>query len=171
MLLGFRELHEDDAHPWRFNYAGYGKPKLKQWMSKIIKQADALLATMFAMGEAGRLEGDGLAVDGTVKVSRKHRLLLEALGLEISAGPDATEVRHNGYPELFAAWTWMATRPGASLLDFSRCFFRHGYRYARDIYRRLSGNEAAFDRLEAYLLENGHAWVDNWDGRQLSLDY
>jgi hypothetical protein len=65
----------------------------------------------------------------------------------------------------------MATRPGASVLDFSRCFFRQGYPYARDVYRRLSGSEAAFDRLEAYLLENGYARTDNWDGRQLSLDY
>ena len=165
-----RDLHDDDAHPNRFNAGAYGKPKLKDWMRKPIKQLDSLLATMFAMGEAGRLEGGGLVVGGAVKVSKKHRLLLEALGLDVSAGPDGIVVRHDGYPELFAAWTWMATRPGASLLRFSRCLFREGYSYASEIYGRLSGNEAAFRRLEAYLIENGYTRVDNWNG-QIALDY
>ncbi len=64
----------------------------------------------------------------------------------------------------------MATRPKASLLDFSRCLFREGYPYARDIYARLSGNEVAFRRLERYLIENGYTRMDNWDGT-LTLDY
>ena len=77
---------------------------------------------------------------------------------------------HAGYPEMLQAWTWMAARPGAALLDFSRCLLREDYSYASDIYARLSGNEAAFRRLEGYLTENGYTRMDNWDGT-LTLDY
>ncbi|MCU0520645.1 MAG: hypothetical protein MUF84_08140 [Anaerolineae bacterium] len=169
-MLLVSELHEDDAYPNRFNGAAYGKPKLRDWMRKPIKEVDGLLATMVAMGEAGRLEGDRLVVGAEVKVSRKARLLLQALGLEVSAAPDGIVLRHDEYPELFPAWIWMATRPGASQLSFSRCLFREGHPYAGETYGRLSGNEAAFQRLEAYLIENGYTRVCNWDG-EVSLDY
>jgi hypothetical protein len=71
---------------------------------------------------------------------------------------------------MFAAWKWMASRPGASVMAFSRCMFDPDHSYASDVFRRLSGCEGAFDVLERYLLETGHRRVDCRDGG-LTVDY
>ena len=122
------------------------------------------------MGKSGQVDENTLVVDVSVKISKTHQLLLEQLGLHQRTESDRTALSHDDYAEMFPAWAWMARRPGTSLLDFSRCLFREGYPYARDIYARLSGNEVAFRRLERYLIENGYTRMDNWDGT-LTLDY
>jgi hypothetical protein len=163
-------LHEDDAHTHRFNKGADNKPKLKGLMRRTIKKVDALLMFFFQAGQSGQVEGNTLVVDGSVKMSKRHRLLSEQLGLHQRTESDRTVLSHDDYAEMFQAWTWMATRAGASLLDFSRCLFRESYPYASDIYARLSGNEVAFRRLERYLIENGYTRMDNWNGT-LTLDY
>jgi hypothetical protein len=168
--LMFSTLHEDDAHTRRFNKGADNKPKLKHLMRRAIKQVDALLMTFFQLGQSGQVDANTLVVDVSVSLTKKHRILSEQLGLHLVTAPDRTLLSHDEYAEMFQAWTWMATRPGASLLSFSRCLFRESYPYARDIYARLSGNEGAFRRLERYLIENRYTRMDNWDGT-LTLDY
>ena len=168
--LMFDTLHEDDAHTRRFNKSADNKPKLKVLMRRATKKIDALLTCYLQAGQSGQVEGNTLVVDASIKMSKRHRLLSEQLGLHTRTAPDRTVLSHDDYAEMFQAWTWMATRPGASLLGFSRCLFRERYPYARDMYARFSGDEAAFRRLERYLIENGYTRMDNWDGT-LTVDY
>lgn len=144
LLLG--RLHEDDAHPNRFNASSYGKPDLKSDMRKATKAVDALLETMLQLGRD----------PAQTKVSRRQREILQHLGVDPAGS----------LPE---AWTWMATRPGSTLLSFSRCLFRPGYPYASHVYSRLLGEEA-FRRLEGWLIEQGYTRFECLDG-SLSLDY
>ncbi len=168
MIFGI--LHEDDAHTHRFNKGADNKPKLKDLMRKAVKEIDGLLMTLYEAARVGQVDSNTLVLDPSVKVSKKHRLLLEQFGLHQAAESSRLVWSHNDYEEMFQAMTWMAMRPNASLLDFSRCLFREGYPYAGEIYARLSGDEMAFHRLEGYLVENGYTRMDNWDGT-LALDY
>lgn len=122
----------DDAYPNRFNRTPYGKPELLMAMKKMRKAVDELLAVMYAMG-AGE----------AVKLNKRQAVVLARLGMA------------PGEP-LPDAWVWMSTRPGASLLAFSRCMFDAEYPYLSDLYARLMGNEAAFRRLEGWMLQHGY---------------
>jgi len=139
-------LHEDDAHPNRATASSYGKPELKVNMRKALKAVHDLLEVMRRLGQD----------PDSIKVNRRQGAILMRLGVD-PAGP------------LPVAWTWMATRPGSTLLSFSRCLFRPGYPYARDVYARLLGEER-FLRLEAWLVERGYSRFECLDGT-LSLDY
>jgi hypothetical protein len=112
-------------------------------MRKAIREVDALLMTLFEVARSGQVDSNTLVIDGSFKVSQKHRLLLEQLGLHQSSEAARTVLSHDDYAEMFQAMTWMATRSNASLLAFSRCLFQEGYPYSSDIYARLSGNEMA----------------------------
>lgn len=142
-----RDLHEDDAYPNRFNRTPYGKPKLIDHMRKTTKAIDALLQTMILMA----------AEPGAAKVSARQRAILERLGVSPSGA-------------LPAAWTWMATRPGSSLLSFSRCLLGAGHPYASAVYARLLEDESAFRRLEGWLIDRGYTRFDYLDGG-MSLEY
>lgn len=168
--LLFSILHEDDAYSQRFNKGADNKPKLKDQMRKAIKEVDAVLVTLFHVARSGQVDSNTLVVDASVKVIKKHWLLFEQLGLHQTSEQGRFVLRHNNYDELFQAMTWMATRPNASLLSFSRCLFLEGYPYASDIYAGLSGNADGFRRLERYLIESGYTRMDNWDGT-ITLDY
>jgi hypothetical protein len=50
----------------------------------------------------------------------------------------------------------MATRQGASLSSFSRCFFKRGYPYVADIFAGKFGDERVYRRLESWMLERGY---------------
>lgn len=162
----FAELHPDDAHPNRFNKSSYGKPRLVGDMRKVLKTVDAFLGTLFALGGEGKPADGSLVFGSPPPAPKKHRALMAALGLQI----DAASLRHPQFPEMAEAWHWMAARPDASLLAFSRCLFDPEYAYTSAIFRRLAGDEAAFDRLEGYLLSNGYLRLDCCEG-QISLDY
>ncbi|NLT42819.1 MAG: hypothetical protein GXX93_09110 [Anaerolineae bacterium] len=139
-------LHEDDAHPNRATAASYGKPDLKINMRKALKAVDGLLETMRRLGQD----------PDSAKISRRQGAILARLGVD-PAGPLPT------------AWTWMATRPGGTLLTFSRCLFQDGYPYAAEVYARLLG-ETSFRRLESSLLAQGYTRFECLDGT-MSLDY
>lgn len=163
-------LHEDDAYSHRFNKGADNKPKLKDWMRKAIKEVDGLVKTLFELARSGQVDSHTLVVDASMKVSKKHWLVFEQLGLHLKSKPGRCVFRHDAYDEMFQAMIWMATRPNASLLSFSRCLFQEGYPYSSGIYSRLSGNEMAFRKLERYLIESGYTRMDNWDGT-ITLDY
>jgi hypothetical protein len=165
-----RELHADDAHTNRFNKGQDNKPKLKDYMRKVLKEVDGLLRTMFLLGQSGWVEGGALVVDADLKISKKHRLILAEVGVPQAIESGRVVVSHADDRDLFSAWTWMASRPGASLLTFSRCMFADGYPYASQIYARLSGDAGAFHRLEGYLVDHGYTRIDNRDG-EVMLDY
>lgn len=127
------QLHEDDAYPNRFNKSAYGKPELLTNMKKFRKEMDALLQGMFQMG-----------IDReAVKLSKRQKAILLRLGIgEAGALPPA--------------WLWMATRPGADPVAFAHCLFDEAYPYVSDLYARLLGDEAAFRKLETWMLDHGY---------------
>lgn len=169
--LLFRELHADDAHTNRFNKGQDQKPKLVITMRKVLKEVESLLAGMFALGQAGRVIGNALVLEDPPRMGKKHRRVFEQVGLRMTEEEAGrVSLTCEGFDELFPAWVWMAARPGTSLLGFSRCLFREGHPYASEVYARLSGDEAAFQRLERYLVDHGYARLDNREGG-IALDY
>lgn len=130
--LFVKTLHEDDAYPTRYKKP-YGKPKLIEYMRKFRKEVDALLEAMFNMGKGAE----------DIRLTKRQRTVLERL----NAAPPSP---------VFSSWAWMATRPGADLISFSHCFFDAERAYASELYRRLLGDERAFDRLESWLLGQGY---------------
>lgn len=140
-------IHEDDAHPYRFNKSSYGKPELRKNMCLFTKAVDELLTVMYQMG-----------IDRTiVKCSKRQRVILERLGIrETDALP--------------APWIWMSTREGANLLAFSRCLFKTDYPYPSNVFARLLGDVDAFHRLEKWLTERGYMQYFYLNG-QMSMDF
>ncbi len=163
-------LHDDDAYPRRFNKSSYQKPKLRTYMQRVLTEVDALLGALFLLGRTGRAEQALLVVDSPPKLKARHRRVMDQLGFRISEEQGKTLLSHNRYTQIPAAWTWMASRPGASVLSFSRCLFNEEYPYAREIYARLSGDEDAYRRLIRYLEDNGYTYLHNLDG-DISMDY
>ena len=130
--IWFSVLHEDDAHPNRnrFNKRAYGKPKLIVNMRKVLKTVDSFLGVLYSLGKEGSLEDNTLVLGDASSVSRKHRTVMAKRGLKLEnselsegaallRGPVPSErfpASHGDFPEMFAAWKWMASRPGASVL-------------------------------------------------------
>lgn len=134
-------LHADDAHPNRFNKSSYGKPALVKDMRKFLGPVDALLAKLFALG-AGQ-EG--------IKLTGREKAVLKRLGIDASAQP-------------FPAWAWMASKPGANLLTFTRCFFRQDYPYVEEVFARLLGDVAALRKLGEWLKARGYTRIPSPEG-------
>lgn len=130
-LLFAPTLHEDDAYPNHYNKVAYGKPELLTNQKKHLKVIDALLQSMFLLGQGE-----------TVKLNKRQKVVLERLGI-------------SNVNELPVAWEWMATRPGADLESFSHCFFKEDYPYTSDIYASLLG-ENDFHKLEKWMIEHGY---------------
>ncbi len=164
--IWFSVLHEDDAHPNRFNKSSYGKPKLIGEMRKVLKTVDSFLSLLFTLGAEGRPQTSALVLRSIPRIPRKQRAAMELLGLKL----DGVVLSHERYPDMFHAWHRMAARPGASVLTFSRCMFDPEYAYTSDIFRRLSGNAKAFDALEAHLRQSGYRRED-CRGGQVTWDY
>jgi len=128
-------LHEDDAFPNRYSKSSYGKPELQANVRKIIKAMDTLLQNLFITGQ-----------DANVMLNKKQMSALSQLGV-------------NSLARVPPAWTWMASRPGASLISFSYCFFKEDYSYSPDIYARLLG-EDAFRKLKRWMVGQGYKQYD-----------
>lgn len=124
-------LHEDDAYPNRFNKTPYGKPELLQNQKKFLKAVDAVVQNLFLLGQ-------GQAVSW----NRRQKAVLDALGLSASALP--------------AAGRWLASRPGADIVDFSHCLFDAAQpAYLPAVYAPLLG-ESGFHTLQDWLGANGY---------------
>lgn len=169
-LLLYTKLNEDDLYTHRFNKAFDNKPKLYGQMQSDTKKMEEFLNVLFEVGISGHIGTDKLIIDNSVKVNKKHLSILEQCGLSSAKENHQTAFFYDHGNEMFRAWKWMATRPGASNLSFSRCLFNSEYSYASDVFSRLLGNEKAFYALEKYLMENGYIRIDNRDN-QIALDY
>ncbi len=123
-------LHEDDAIPNHMTKTAYGKPDLVKNMRRFARDMDTLLLNLFA-----------LAAGQPAALTKRHQAVLARLGIGTA---------------LPAAWTWMATRPGASPVSFAHCFFAAGYPYISGLYARLLGDEAAFRKLEGWMTARGY---------------
>lgn len=149
-LLFVPSLHEDDAYPNRFTKSSYGKPDLQVNMNKFTNTLNALLQNMFLMGQGS-----------DIKLNKRQQAILDRLGI-------------GGSANLPAAWTWLANRPGANTVIFSRCLFKEDYPYTSDIYARLLG-EAGFRKLESWMTERGYKSFDFYEVTasdcKLSLTY
>jgi hypothetical protein len=149
-LLFVSTLHEDDAHPNRFNKSSYGKPDLQKDMKKFIKEMDTLLQNMYLVGQGS-----------VVEFSKRQRNILSKLGI-------------NDFTKLPKAWVWMSSRPEANVVTFSHCLFNKDYPYTSEIYARLLG-ETAFHKLENWMIGQGYKRYDIYkligSDCKLSLSY
>ena len=168
--LLFRALHPDDAYTQRFNKSADRKPELRDTMRKAQKEVDALLDACLALGRSGRLEDGALIIRPAPKVAAKHRRAMEAIGLRLHAADGELRLDHDRGADLFAAWTWLASRPGATRLSFSRCLFKEEHPYALQVYAVLSGDESAYGRLVAHLAAHGYTCLQRL-GEAIELDY
>ena len=130
-LLFISKLHNDDAYPNNISYAAYEKPELRKNILKFTKAINELLMNMFNMGK-------GLT---EIKLNKNQITVLKQIGI--------TDNKN-----LPIAWTWMSTRPGANITDFSHCFFKRNYNYILDIYAKILGDEKAFRMLSDWMLAN-----------------
>jgi len=112
--------------------AAYKKQVRRGHILKFMKSMDALLESMFALGRGE-----------PANLSKRQRVILDRLQI-------------GDFSRLPPAWTWMSTRPEASITAFARCFFRSDYSYAADIYAELFGDERAFRRLDQWLAAHGY---------------
>jgi len=135
-LLFVSILHEDDAFPNRFNKSSYSKPGLLKDMRKFTKSIDELLKNMFLMGQGNN-----------IVINKRYKVILNRLGI-------------NDLNNLPVAWVWMSKRPEASLTTFMYCFFDIDYNYISEIYSRLLGDEAAFQKLENWMVTHGYKRYD-----------
>jgi hypothetical protein len=149
-LLFVASLHEDDAHPNRFNKSSYGKPDLQKNMRKFIKEMDALLQNMYLVAKGS-----------VVKFNKRQQIVLSKLGI-------------NDFSKLPKAWIWMSNCPESNVITFSNCFLKNDYLYTLDIYARLLG-EQAFRKLENWMIEQGYKRFDIYNVTasdcKLSLTY
>ncbi len=178
--LLFPSLHPDDFLTYRFNKSLDGKPKVQATMRAAQKRLDELLNKLIELAQ-GQMEAGRLTVPSAVKIPAAHRRVLSALGVQETRGKD-TVCLDCGNAGLAEAWRWMATREDAVEVSrwvtredvlrllFSRCLFHPAHSYATDIFRPLFENTQAFERLVAFLEENGYERTDNRDGR-VALDY
>jgi hypothetical protein len=73
-MLLVRDLHEDDAHPNRFNNGSYGKPKLKVHMRRVLREVDPLLDVLLLLGKSGNAkQSKAPACCGTARSSNLRR--------------------------------------------------------------------------------------------------
>ena len=136
-LLFVTKLHEDDAYPTRIKNT-YGKPNLITDMRKLIKAVDTLTQKMIELGQGK-----------DAKLNKRELVMLSKLGID-------------DFDMLPAAWVWMAKRDDISHTAFSYCLFRKNHSYAMEIYLRFLGG-TAYDKLTAWMLENGYEAYDIYD--------
>lgn len=169
-LLLYTKLSDDGFFTYRFNRAIDNKPKLHIQMKSNADKIEKLLEVLFDIGISGQVTDNQLVVDNAIKINTKYLTILQQCGLTYAKERHQTVLFYDNGQALFRAWKWMATRPNASKLSFSRCLFNSEYSYASDIFSRLLGNEKAFASLEQYLIENGYTRMDNRDNH-IALDY
>ena len=168
--LLFSQTHEDGAHTNRFNKGADRKPEMSNQLRRSLAKMEDLLGALYRIGETGRLVGHRLLTGIGTKINRNHLTLLAELGITCAKEGGEMSLSHGQMDELMLAWNWMATRPGASVLAFSRCLFDPEHSYASGIYGRLLNNQEAYRKLISYLKANGYARIDNRDN-QIALDY
>lgn len=143
----FSKLHDDDAHPNRFNCASYGKPDLKRNMKSDYEKIGQLFSLLRAIGREGEVTGAGLAIH--LSPSKKEQKLLDFLGLERSQ----SVLSHPGYPHMAAAWHALALRPDAIALQ--RCWFDEDAPYMEETFARFYDRDA-YQALLGWLRQKGY---------------
>ena len=140
--LLFGTLHEDDAHPNRFNCASYGKPKLKADMNAIDKKLQALFALLHQLGSGKQ---------AAATLCKPKLQQLAALGLTLADG-QMTCARH---PALTEAWQYLAATWPEGAPGFERCWFDPAWPYMETAMARLY-DAAPYKRLTTWINENGY---------------
>ena len=148
-LLFVTKLHEDDVYPHRYKKM-YGKPELAVNMKKFQNAMDSLLKNMFLIGQ-----------NSIPEINKSQKVIFSKLGI-------------NTFTQLPSAWTWMAKRPEANIITFSRCFFKIDYPHQSYFYASFFG-ETSFRKLEKWMFTHGYKKYDIYDINKwhsiLSLTY
>lgn len=143
----FPQLHEDDAHPNRFNCRSYGKPELIKNMKNAHKKIGELFALLKKIGSQGEVRGGGITL--AFQPGRKELKQMQFLGLETAGGI----IAHPQYPRMAAAWRFLALKPDA--VSFERCWFDDHYPYLEETFARFYDPQA-YAALVGWLREKGY---------------
>ncbi len=143
----FTKLHEDDAHPNRFNCASYGKPDLKRNMKIAYEKIGELFAMLRKIGREGTIQEIGISIP--FLPGRKEQKQLAFLGLDLAQGM----VSHAQYPRMVTAWQYLALKPDA--LSLERCWFDDHAPYMEETFARFY-NRDAYQALLGWLRDHGY---------------
>ncbi len=186
-ILGLTNLHEDDAHPNRFNKSSYGKPALAADIRRAADAVDAFFSFLAEVGAQGTVyaETDALVLPENFKIPKKHQNAMEAVGLRIRDHKITSEK----WPGIFRAWKMLSYPCEGDLAlrqrvqRMKKCVFVENTPGLRGTFSRLIGEGA--ESLTAWLEAHGYVretvivnkeitalrYVKNGVGAQFMYDY
>jgi len=140
--LLFKELHEDDAHPNRFNCSSYNKPKLKINMRKSIKSINDFMFTVYSFG----------LNDNQENIPKKYFPLLKAIGIM-----DHNEILElNEIRECLNIFIGKEKLP---FLNFIKCMYNEEHEYFIELFKLYSVDTISYDKLIKWLKKNKYIYI------------
>ncbi|MFR1758997.1 MAG: hypothetical protein ACLSX2_04810 [Christensenellaceae bacterium] len=171
-LLGLK-LRPDDCytHAWW----NEGRQQTAVWMRAVLGKLDDAFRMIRDIALEGELTPEGIRLPaGQFTLTRRKQALLEGLGLVGRPAPEGTLFAAPDFPDMLPAMAYLAQesarRDGKSPLTFSRCILNGRARPMTAVFRQISGEPAAFDRLVGFLEAEGYQRQCFRDDR-VTLDY
>ncbi|MBN1401909.1 MAG: hypothetical protein JXA74_13795 [Anaerolineae bacterium] len=157
------------------------RPALRDAMRRTKRKVDDFVTLLLEMGVAGRVDGRTLRIQNQdVKLTPRTRARLARFGLALEAGDAETVIACDRFPDMFPAWTWLATSAvraapttgpaGVPPVRFSRCLYSDTHPYARDLLVRLADDSPGLPTLIEFFEQGGYALVCNRDN-QINADW
>lgn len=131
----FKEFHNDDAHPNRFNCSSYNKPDLKKHMRKAIKTIDDFLYIIYSIG-----------LGNDIKIPKKYHDLYNIIGIDNNKKIHEVLKQFIGKEKL-------------SFHNFIRCMYSENYKYFVEIFGQFIEDQKAYERLIKWLIDNDYIYV------------
>jgi hypothetical protein len=153
-------IHEDDAHPNRFNKVSYGKPQLISDMRKVNKAMNELMQGIWNMVIACKIVSNEFRLPDDYIVPKKYSNHLEKLGIHIEQN-----VIHTTRPILSAIKNLAKYENGFE--RFIRCSYQEDMSVFIDTFRPFAINEKAYDRLIQWLQSNGFQYQARLNGGEV----
>jgi len=131
----FKEFHDDDAHPNRFNCSSYNKSYLKNYMRKAIKTIDDFMFIIYSIG-----------LNNDIKIPKKYLTLYNFIGIENNMKIHDILKQFIGKEKL-------------PFHNFIRCMYNENYQYFVEIFEQFSKDPKAYKRLIKWLKDNDYIYV------------
>lgn len=168
---------EDDcyAQPW----SNEKRQQVVTAMRKLTGKIDDLFRLVMELARYGQQQEDVLMVaKEAVKLTAAKRKLLAAARLHVEDQGTSWAVKAPGYEAMLPTLTALSEQSmvgdGQKPYTFSHCLFDRQYPYFDGVFRSMSGDGEAYDRLLGYLREKGYQRSSLRDGRIIvdwAIDY
>ncbi len=156
------------------------RPELIKAMRRTKRKVDDFIALLLQMGLHGSVDGQTLRIPkDAVRLVAKTRTRLAHFGLTVETGQTETVVTCDAFPDLFAAWVWIAEdtghtprtgKAGVPPVRFSHCLYSDTYPYARDVLTGLADDSPGLPALIEFLEREGYSLACN-RGNELNVDW